>query len=213
MSSKCQFRNLFWGFVYLALVAVIFINIPVTKTTRPLSTSGEQTQYAAEFNEHVADAIGVETIMAHQQVAALYEPRTETTLSQQHVNIRDQLPPATMDRFGNYVATLSNTGDGLQRFLISEWPIESPLSTTAMASRIEGCMSYRYFVHWPGSIGLLVLEDNIMRLYHWDCQFNPQLQTYELQQSQLSSLWLKRSVKLILERSKFSRVNLNEDAT
>lgn len=151
--------------------------------------------------------------MLHQPVVAANKPSTEIVSSKQQENVKERLSPATMDRFGNYVATLSNTGDGLQRFLISEWPIESPQSLAGIAPRIEGCMSYQYFVHWPGSISLLVLEDNIMRLYHWDCQFNPQLQTYELQQSQLSSLWLKRSVKLILERSKFSRVNLNDEAT
>ncbi|MCC2604648.1 hypothetical protein [Planctobacterium marinum] len=123
-----------------------------------------------------------------------------------------EVPMVDMDKFGNYVATLADSGDGLQRFLISDWPVEFPDVVVANGHVVEGCMSYQYFVRWPGSISLLVLENNIMRLYHWDCRFNVELQSYELEPGPLPSQWIRRSVRQILEHSKFTRVNLNEES-
>ncbi len=109
------------------------------------------------------------------------------------------------DGFGNYYANLSEKGNSIRRYLVSDWPIYYPTPQEKRDGTVSGCMSLNYYVSLDANISLVIEENSLFRMHHFICQYDYALQEYRLESMNVPAFGLMDSIQSVVNEIQFSR--------
>ena len=201
--------------LFLSIFLSIFILFVILVSNPFVSTSSQDEQVhtqSAIFNKKPRHSISEFSELTNEQDITVVKTERLSLVSKSDEKTEDydnhffeeKSRLIQSDNFGNHFVRASESQATIQRYLVSDWPIYYPSPQEKQEGNVLGCMSLNYYVSLDANVSLVVEEKSQFRMYHFVCEYDYALQTYQLRSLKIPPAALMDSIQSVVDNIQFA---------